>query len=72
MNRINYSLTYRQRYGKKISFFIYVPSFIEEVKMKISNATSHDTVRDIINEICKRKGLETTRDLVLVLRTSKE
>ena len=54
-----------------MSFHVYVPSFIEQVKIKISNATINDTARDIINEVCRRKGLETTRDLVLVISSSK-
>ena len=40
--------------------------------MKINTATSNDTVRDIINEICSRKGFLTSRDLVLVLSSGKE
>ena len=29
MNRINYSIFYRQKYGKALSFYVHIPSFAE-------------------------------------------
>ena len=71
MDRINHEYIYRFRFGRSFSFYVYVPSFVEEIKIKISMASRSDTARNIIQEICRRKGIMTSRDLVLVLSSPK-
>ena len=71
MNRINYEYCDSFSYGRTFYIYVYVPSFIEEIKMKIPLVSQTDTVRNVIQRICRKKGIETTRDLVLVLSSPK-
>lgn len=48
MNRINHEFIPRFKFGKVFTFYVYVPSFVEEMKIKITMATGSDTVRNII------------------------